>query len=392
MRGVRVVGVGMTKFGKQLDRSLKNLTADAVGSAMQDARVTPDDIQFATFANAVGATITTQEMVAGQVCLAPLGLRGMPIVNVENACASGSTAVHLAWQAIASGAADVALAVGAEKMTHEDKNLSIRVISRAADVDVVAQVEAGQEFPKPYFMALYAGLARDYMTRSDVTAEDFAQVVVKNQAHGGRNPLAQYGGTVSPEDVLGGPVIVDPLTLLMCSPISDGAAAVVLAAEDHPLGRASRVRVLASSLTSGVGPDADSSSAVELAARHAYESASVGPEDVAVAEMHDAAAPAELMLYEELGLAEPGQGPALLRSGATKLGGRVPVNTSGGLLTKGHPIGATGVAQVCEATWQLRGEAGARQVADARIALTENGGGWVDGDNAAAAVHLFGRV
>ena len=246
--------------------------------------------------------------------------------------------------------------------------------------------------PRSFFMDLYAGMARDYMRVSGATAEDFAAVVVKNQHNGARNPRAQYGSELTIADVLASRKVVDPLTLLMCSPISDGAAAAVIVS-----GRvAARLgvsgpRITASVVVSGNRHDkADpTAGSTARAARAAYEQAGLGPDDLDVAEVHDASAPAELIVYEQLGLAAPGGAPELLASGRTALDGALPVNTSGGLLSKGHPIGASGLAQICEATWQLRSQAGARQVPGARVALTQNGGGWLEGDSAAMGVHIL---
>ena len=240
-------------------------------------------------------------------------------------------------------------------------------------------------------MDVYAEMTKEYMSRSGATTEQFAKVSVKNQHNGALNPRAQYGGEISVEDVLGSREIVWPLTLLMCSPVSDGAAAVVLASRGLDGRRGPRVR--ASVVVSGNRHDHEDPAAGSAgrAAALAYEAAGLGPDDLDCVELHDATAPAELIAYEQLGLASPGQGPELIESGETGLGGRLPANTSGGLLAKGHPIGATGIAQICEATWQLRGEAGPRQVDGARIALTQNGGGWLEGDSAAMSVHILSR-
>jgi acetyl-CoA acyltransferase len=235
-------------------------------------------------------------------------------------------------------------------------------------------------------------MARDYMALSGATARDFAAVVVKNQHNGARNPRAQYGGELTVEEVLASRSVVAPLTLLMCSPISDGAAAVVLASERAARRRSlSGPRVRASVVVSGNRHDKSDPTAGSAgrAAKAAYEQAAIAPTDLDCVELHDASAPAELIIYEQLGLAPPGGGPELITSGRTRLEGSLPVNTSGGLLSKGHPIGATGVAQVCEATWQLRGQAGERQVAGARVALTQNGGGWLEDDSAAMSVHVL---
>jgi acetyl-CoA acyltransferase len=385
MRDVYVAGIGMTRFAKQPDRTLKDLTAEAVNAVLKDSGQAVGDMQSCYFGNAVAGSMTGQEMLAGQFLLRPLGLGGIPIFNVENACASASTAFHLAWQAVASGMQDAVLAVSAEKMTHPDKARSFAAIGGSVDVETTpADLPAGRSF----LMDMYADAALRYMERTGATREDLAQVVVKNQRHGKLNPAAQYGGDLTVEQVLAAREIVWPFTLQMCSPISDGAAAALLVSADlRPSGPA--VAVLASAARSV--PADGSASVTSLAAAAAYEQAGLGPADLDCVEVHDAAASAELVIYEQLGLAEPGGGPALLRSGKTELGGPLPVNTSGGLLARGHPIGATGLAQIVEAVAQARGSAGGRQVPGARIALTQNAGGWHGSDNVASVVHIFGR-
>jgi acetyl-CoA acetyltransferase len=386
MRDVYLVGVGMTRFAKQPDRNLKSLTAEAVGNALMDADLDVRQVEAVYFGNAVAGSITGQEMVAGQVTLAPLGFKGLPIFNIENACASASSALHLAWQAVASGASDVALAVGAEKMTHPDKARSFAAIGGAVDVETVDNSAVTSRSP---FMDVYAAEAREYMEESGASQHDLAAVVVKNQYHGSLNPLAQYGDpNLTVEQVLADREIVWPLTLRMCSPISDGAAAAVVVSDRWLHDRARAVKVAASA----VRANRDGGKVAELASGRAYEVAGVGPEDVDLAELHDAAAGAELSLYEQLGFGDKGGGGVeLIRSGATRLGGRVPVNVSGGLLSRGHPVGATGLGQVYELVLQLRGEAGKRQVDGAKLALAENGGGYLDGDNAVAAVTILTR-
>jgi acetyl-CoA acyltransferase len=384
---VRIAGAAMTPFGKFYDRGLKALAAEAVTGALDDAGVAPGEVEMAFFANAAAGLITGQEMVRGQTALRETGLLGIPIVNVENACASASSAFHLAWMAVASGQCDVALAVGAEKLVHPDKRRSFDALGsgtdleRRTDLEEFVYGEDGVPGSGSLFMDIYALLARRYMERSGATERDFAHVAVKNHHHGALNPHAQYRDEVTVEEVLASRPISGPLRLLMCSPLGDGAAAVVLRAG------IGEVRVRATALATG--RDDDGELAVERAAAKAYAQAGVGPTDVDVAEVHDAAAPAELQIYEELGLCEPGGGPALLASGATALGGRVPVNTSGGLLSKGHPVGATGCAQIVELADQLRGRAGARQAEGARIGLAENAGGFLGPDQAVACVTIL---
>ena len=398
MRDVIVAGVGMTPFGKFPDLTLRQLATQATRSALEDAGLPAERVEYVFFGNAMQGLLSGQEMIRGQVALADCGLLGVPLVNVENACASGSSAIHLGWLAVASGQADVVIAVGAEKLTHPDKKLVFRAMETAVDLDALDELAGslyGEGGPPPgdrsFFMDVYADSARRYMQRCDATAEDFARVAVKNHHHGALNERAQYREEVTVEQVLRSRAISGPLHLLMCAPIGDGGAAVVLCSPqaagelDVP-----RIRISASALVSGRHGDT-SETAVERAARTAYEQAGVGPEDLDVVELHDAAAPAELWLYEELGLCAPGGGAAFLASGASGLGGRVPVNTSGGLLSKGHPVGATGCAQVVELTEQLRGRSGRRQVAGARVAVAENNGGYLGPDPAAACVTVLTR-
>jgi acetyl-CoA acetyltransferase len=408
MDNAYVIGAGMTRFAKS-ELGLKELAAQAVRGALEDAGVEPKQLQAAYVGNAVAGLITGQEMIRGQVMLRPLDIEGIPIFNVENACASASTALHLGWQAVATGVHDLVLCLGAEKLTHPDKAVSHAAIGTAVDVEQRAQMEAEMAAEmaaelkgdldkdqhsgsRSFFMDIYASMTKEYMERSGATAADFARVVVKNQHNGARNPRAQYGSEITVEEVLAAREIVWPLTLLMCSPISDGAAAVVLASEAARARLGSTgPRIRASVLVSGNrhSKSNPTEGSAGRAAHAAYDMSGIGPEDLSCVEVHDATAPAELMIYEQIGLAPKDGGPDLIRSGKTALGGELPVNTSGGLLCKGHPIGATGIAQVCEATWQLRGQAGDRQVPGARIALTQNGGGWLEGDSAAMSVHIL---
>jgi acetyl-CoA acetyltransferase len=384
MREVHVAGIGMTRFTKQPDRTLKDLTGEAVTAALKDAGEGVPDVQAAYFANAVAGSITGQEMLPGQFSLRPLGIGEIPVYNVENACASASTAFHLAWQSVAAGVHDVVLAVGAEKMTHPDKARSFAAIGSGIDIDEVpAELPAGRSF----LMDMYAEAAKEYMDRTGATQEDFARVVVKNQGNGRLNPASQYGADLAVEDVLASREIVWPFTLQMCSPISDGAAAALLVSGERLANTGAAVRVLASVARSA--PADGGGSVTGQASAGAYAAASLGPEDLDVVEVHDAAASAELVIYEQLGLSPPGQGAELIRSGETALGGRIPVNTSGGLLARGHPIGATGLAQIVEAVLQLRGAADERQVPGARLALTQNAGGWRGRDNVASVVHIL---
>jgi acetyl-CoA acyltransferase len=382
MEDVYIAGAYVTPFGKFPEKSLRVLAAEAVTGALADAGCGPDEIDAVYFANAAEGLLTGQEMVRGQVVLDGTGLEGKPVINCENACASGSTAAHLAFTAVQSGAADVALALGAEKLTNPDRARTFAVFQAGWDVERFGGPDGKSD--QSAFMSTYADMARQYMVRSGATIEDFAAVSVKSHANGALNPKAQYRDPLTVDEVLASRVIDEPLRVLMCSPIGDGASAIVVA-NARGLARldADPVRVLAAALRSGGRNEAESP--VVVATRAAYEQAGIGPGDLDVIEVHDAAAPAELMVTEELGIAGPGEGPALFRAGETELGGRVPINPGGGLLSRGHPIGATGCAQLTELVDQLRGRCGARQVHGAKIALAENGGGWLGGKGPAAA-------
>jgi acetyl-CoA acyltransferase len=382
MEDVYIAGAYVTAFGKFPDKSLRVLAAEAVTGALADAGCGPDEIDAVYFANAAEGLLTGQEMVRGQVVLDGTGLEGKPVINCENACASGSTAAHLAFTAVQSGAADVALALGAEKLTNPDRARTFAVFQAGWDVERFGGPDGKSD--QSAFMSTYADMARQYMVRSGATIEDFAAVSVKSHANGALNPKAQYRDPLTVDEVLASRVIDEPLRVLMCSPIGDGASAIVVA-NARGLARldADPVRVLAAALRSGGRNEAESP--VVVATRAAYEQAGIGPGHLDVIEVHDAAAPAELMVTEELGIAGPGEGPALFRAGETELGGRVPINPGGGLLSRGHPIGATGCAQLTELVDQLRGRCGARQVHGAKIALAENGGGWLGGKGPAAA-------
>jgi len=398
-----IAGVGMTDFGKFPDRGLKSLASEAIVAALADAGLPPGAIEAAYIGNAAAPVITGQVMIAGQVILRNLGIGRIPVVNVENACATSATAFQQAERMIALGQYDVVLAAGVEKLFHADKSRTFSVFMGAVDVEGIPQFLASlakSDAPKAasggdkrsVFMDIYAAAARRHMERYGTTARHFAMVSAKNSYHGSLNPHAQYRDVMTVDQVLAAPVVATPLTLPMCAPIGDGAAAVVLVSERkaRELGLKGTVRVRSSVLASGWdGSGGQEESVVEYASRRAYELAAVDPSDVSVVELHDATAPAEILCYESMGLAAKGEGARLIEEGATRLGGRFPVNTSGGLLRKGHPVGATGAAQIFELCEQLRGRAGARQVPNARIGVAENGGGFIGADAAATVVTVL---
>ncbi|MGE4425067.1 MAG: thiolase family protein [Solirubrobacteraceae bacterium] len=393
MDPVVIVGTGITPFGKFRGVPLREHCTAAVAEALADANLTAADVGMVFYGNAAGGVTQGQESIRGQAALRDTGLLGLPIINVDNACAASSTAIQMAAMAVRAGACEVALAIGAEKLTHRDRERTFAAFTCAVDQERMGDLrelceETGTVGNGSIFMDFYAYGTVRYVERSGATAEDFAGVVVKNRAHGALNPKAQYRSTTTIDAVLESRDVSGPLKLLMCSPIGDGAAAVVVTTPERAAGLGvPALRLRASSLVSGT-VDGDPSAA-HRAADKAYEEAGLGPEDLDVVELHDAAAPAELLAYEELGLCADGGGPALLASGATTLGGRIPVNPGGGLIARGHPIGATGCAQVVELADQLRGRCGDRQVPGARIGLAENAGGTIVADAGASAVTIL---
>ncbi len=402
-----VAGVGMTTFGKHLDEGLKAIGGEAVRSALADAGITGAELDAAYVGNAAAGLVTGQESIRGQVILRGMGLGKLPVINVENACASASTAVHQAAAMVTAGLYDCVLALGVEKLYHHDKRKSFAAFSGAVDVEMIREFMAGLENraraegagaassgageKRSMFMDVYAAAARSHMERYGTTVEQFAAVSAKNSRHGHLNPRAQFRGELTVEEVLAEPMIAEPLTRPMCSPIGDGAAAVVIVspARAARMGISDPVRIRSVVLHSGWDRGPDEEDAARLCAREAYEEAGIGPEDLSLVECHDATAPAELLAYEALGLCPAGEGGRLVEEGVTTIGGRLPVNTSGGLLRKGHPVGATGIAQIVELTEQLQGRSGARQVEGARVGLAHNGGGAIGSDVAAMCVTVL---
>ena len=413
MGAIYVVGVGMTHFGKFFDKSVKQLTREAVETALKDAGAVQSMVGAAFFANATQGAMEGQHLVKGQVALRDMGFEETPIVNVENACASASTAFQLACTHLLAGQSDVALAVGADKMFHADKVRSFAVFDGGWDVTAAQQTTAilaelgkgvepppGRETPtsqRSLFMDVYSYLAKYHMKTYGTTERQLAAVAAKNHRHSTMNPLSQYQTDASIDEVLNARMVSWPLTLPMCAPISDGAAAAILCTEEgldrYGFDRRRVVKVHACVLAGGTNRDPrDISQQIgRLAALRAYEKAGFGPADMDVAEVHDASAFAEVQQSENLGFAEYGQGGWIAERGETSLGGRIPINPSGGLESKGHPIGATGLAQIHELVTQLRNEAGKRQVEGARIAIAENGGGFYRCEEAVAVVTILGH-
>lgn len=380
MSNASVIGVGMCRFGKYPDKHLADIAWPAVKQALADAGVEPKDVQAAYCGSALGG------MMVGQRILARIGMTGIPITNVENACSSSSTALQQAVMAVRAGKYDTVLVIGADKLTALGGGpLPLN--------DDDWEVSQGMVMP-----ALYAMRAMRYMHDYGLTHEQLALVSVKNRANGAINPDAQMQKPVTVEEVLASRPVAEPFTLLQCCPTGDGAAALIVASDKAVKKFAGKraIRVLASDMTSGrFTPGFRDMTSPEITVRgskEAYEEAGVGPEDIDLAEVHDAFSIAELIYYEAFGFCPRGEAGAFIESGASRIGGKVAVNPSGGLLAKGHPVGATGAAQVVEVVRQLRGECGARQVPDAKIGLTHATGGGIAGfDHGACSIHILAR-
>lgn len=409
---VYILGVGMTKFGKFLERSVKDMTGLVLEEVLKDCDLTREDIQAAWFSNTMWGLYDFQHSIRGQVALTANGLQGIPVTNVENACASASTALHGAWTAVKAGLYDCALAIGVEKQYNEDRAKVMQSFIAGTDVQEMAarvaelreteqkkRQEAGQTTAADdqpakagghsAFMDFYAAGARAHMERYGSTQRQLAAVASKNHNNSTKNPLAQYTFPQTIEQVLSDRIVAYPLTRAMCAPIGDGAAAAIICSESflkkHPSGRA--IRIAASVLEGGKRTGEGDIS--ERAARKAFQIAGVGPEDINVMEVHDATAYGEIAVMESLAFCPRGEGGVMAERGDTALDGRIPVNPSGGLISRGHPIGASGLAQIYELVTQLRGEAGERQVKNHRLAMTENGGGTVGAGEAAMTIHIL---
>lgn len=377
MRDVAVIGVGMTKFGRFAEASFEDLGREAITNAIKDADIKPKEIEFGYCGNVYGG------MCMGQRVLKEIGIADIEIINVDNACASGSTALRGVWYAIATGLYDIGIAVGIEKLTHLPP---ATLVPPGEDL----QGEMGMVFP-----AYFAMIMRKYMETFGTTLEQVAKISVKNHHNGCLNPYSQFQKEVTGEEVLSSRMICDPITLLQCCPTSDGAAAAILCSSSLARRYTSHmITIAASVLRTGnflyTQKDFSFSDLTANVAKKAYEIANVGPEDIDLCELHDAFAINELLHYEELGFCSRGEGGILIEKGETEIDGKIPVNTSGGLLSKGHPLGATGIAQIAEIVWQLRGKAGKRQVKNPKVGLAHLVGGAVtDIENGACTIHII---
>jgi len=464
MRDVYIIGVDTVKFGKHMDKSIKDLSIATATGCLKDAGLNKSDIQALWFANA-GWGERGQLTIRGQVALKGMGIEGIPITNVENACAGGSTAFHHAWYGVAGGLYDVTMAVGAEKLFYSNKNLvfagflggidveNVLTIAKALSVFALTDEEKVkvEQFKQRYqaaakaanndgakkskakdskwkkfrdqftaaivigekigydtmwqlaklnsgdhspFMDVYGYACRQHMKKYDSTVEQLAIIASKNHFNSTLNPNAQYRFEVPVEKVLSDRIVSWPLTRAMCAPIGDGSASAILCSEDmvRKLGLTGQaVKIRASVLGSAIRTSFDSEipEIGERLSKQAYEKAGVGPQDIHVAEVHDATAFGEVAQAENLGFCPKGEGGIFAEKGETSLKGRIPINPSGGLISRGHPIGASGLAQIHELVTQLRGNAGKRQVKNAKLALAENGGGALGTEEAAMCIHIL---
>lgn len=414
MRDVYVIGVGMTKFGKHMDRNMKSLAAEAVNNALAHAGISKEAIQVATVGNAYQGLVTGQESIRGQVALRAMGIGDIPVTNVENACASSSSAFQVAWMDVALGLHDVGLVLGMEKMYMEDREKRLKLFSSSSDIEIIEmfvkamkedaerkkkEAEAkGVSDTKPKkkvggsaFMEIYAMGTRIHMDKYGLTQRQLAIVSAKNHRNSVNNPHAQYREAYTVEEVLAAPEITYPLTRPMCSPVGDGAAAVIICSKEYmkKIGATKPVKVLSTVIGGGMDRGLDDPDLGERLSKIAYEKAGVGPQDIDVAELHDATAFGEIYNSESMGFCPKGEGGIFAEQGHSALGGKLPLNPSGGLESKGHPVGATGAAQIAELVWQLRGEATGRQVEKARTALAENGGGNIGVEEAAMVITIL---
>jgi benzoylsuccinyl-CoA thiolase BbsB subunit len=378
MRDVAVIGVGSTVFGKLPDRLVKDMGADAIWAAIKDAKINPKQLQCCYAATSFGAN------VIGERCLAQAGIADLEVVNVENACAGGATAFRGAWWAVASGMYDYALAVGVESMT---TTIAGKLITPEPN-DLCGDL--GNSAPAHFALSM-----RRHMENYGTTMKQFAQVSVKNHRNGALNPYSQYKKELSIEEILNSRMIVDPITLLQCCPNTDGAAAAILCPASLAHKYTNKPVIVASSvLLMGnheyTWKDLAISDVTIKGVKKAYEMAGCGPKDIDVCELHDAFCYSEIAHYEELGFCPIGEGGKFVEEGKSEINGQVAVNPSGGLLSRGHPVAATGVEQIAEIVWHLRGEAGARQVPGAKIGLAHTLGGEVANlESGTVAIHIL---
>ncbi|MGD0234421.1 MAG: thiolase family protein [Syntrophorhabdales bacterium] len=380
MRDVYVIGVGMTRFGKFPEVTITDMACRAFQDAVRDSGVKPKEIEAAFIGH---VRQPGQGAMLGQRIMREVGVTGIPVLNVENICSSGSSALWSAFHFVSSGKFDLAAVIGVEQLSILGKGV---LPPRQEDL------EGLQGMILPSYFAM---VARRHMHEYGTTIEQLAKISIKNHKNGCRNPYSQFQKEVTLEEIANSPIVADPLTVLHCCPTGDGAASAILCSGNIVKRFSSKpIKIAASVLKSGSYDggwrDLTMNDQTIRASREAYEMSGIGPDDLDLIELHDCFTISELFHYENLGLCKKGEGGRLIDEGITELTGKIPVNPSGGLLAKGHPLGATGVAQAVEIVWHLRGEAGMRQISNAQTGLAHCVGGVVDGlDLGACTVHIF---
>ena len=408
MRDVFLVGTGMTYFGRHLDKTHQQLTADSVGQVLRDSGGIASGIDMAFYSSVAQGMLVGESVVTGQFALRPLGFHGIPVVNVENACASSSTGLNLAFTYVRTGMCEAVLVVGTEKLYSEDKVKRMAVFQQQPDIrEAESYLERNRDHLEPLpegidptehrsvLMDSYAAQARMHMAKFGTTQRQLAAIAAKNHRHSVHNPLSQYNEDFTIEQVLAARNVAWPLTVPMCAPISDGSAAAIICSREalSRFPNAQPLRVLASVIRGGQDRAAHDyeQHGSRLAANQAYDMAGISAAEVDVVEVHDASAMGELTQIEALGLCPIGEGGPFSEAGHTTLGGKVPVNPSGGLESRGHPLAATGMAQIHELANQLRGRCGLRQVEGAKVAIAENGGGFIGNESAVVLVTVLAK-
>jgi len=409
---VYIAGSGMIKFGKYPEETVRTMAIKAIELALKDAGIEKKHIEYAYFSNTFWGMFSNQHSIKGEVVFRSMQMENIPVVNIENACAGGATALHMAYLTVLSGEADIVLAVGSEKITSANKVKSLSAYASCMDMEnfndhikevlLLQQTFKNLEIPKEaqnidnrsVFMDVYAMSAKWHMNKYGSTQKQLAVIAAKNHWHSSFNPLAQYQIPMTPEMVLNDQTVVWPLTRSMCAPVGDGAVACVVVSERFlkKHGKNKAVKIRTSVLGQGKDRTIDEEDLGKRLGQTAYEKAGISPKDIDVAELHDATAYGELHQSENLGFCNEGEGGIIAERGETKLGGRIPINTSGGLESRGHPIGASGLAQIHELVLQLRGEAGKRQVEKVKIALAQNGGGNIGLEEAVMGITILEKI
>jgi len=407
MRDVGIVGAGMIRFNRYPEKGIKDLVREAVNDAIRDAGIDEQAIEAAYVGSAVPGIMTGQEQIKAQVTLSAMGIETIPMYNVENACASSSSALNLAWMAVGAGLYDCALVVGFEKLYDADKLKSFMALGTAVDIEMAMKMledfqkkqgedesilSADSGKSKSIFMDMYAYYTRKFMDQYGLTQDHFARLSVKGHKNGALNPKAMYQKEITYEEVISSGDVAFPLTRMMCSPVCDGSAAVIVCSKKiAEKVTTTPIWIAASVVGSGRISDDIGDTLTRRLAPQAYESSGIGPEDIDVIEVHDATTPSEIISLIELGLVPGEDAPAWIDNGDLDINGRLASNPSGGLTSKGHPIGATGLGQIHEIVHQLRGSAGKRQAISPNVGMTHNGGGILGVDAAAMALHILKR-